>query len=414
MRHMSKRSNRSLSVILAAGMLAASVNAGAAPAARISGGVVRIGILTDLSGVYSDVGGKGSLLAAQMAMEDFKASAKPGFKIEFVSADHQNKPDIGAGKAREWYDVDGVDMITDGINSAVALAVARVTSDKGRLFMVTGAGTTRLTNEECAPDNLVHYGWDTRSLANGQARALAAQGKNSWFFMSVDYVLGRSLEQDATQAVKATGGTVLGSVKHPLNASDFSSFMLQAQSSKAQVIGLANGGGDLVNAVKVANEYGVKKKQIIAGLGTTIGDIHAMGLATAQGMLLVEDFYWDLDDKTREWSRRFAAKQKKMPNMIHAATYSAVLTYLKAVQQAGTDATPEVMKQLRGTVINDVFARNGRIREDGRMVHPMFVMEVKNPSESKGPWDYYHVRNTIPPEQAFPPLSQSRCGLIKK
>jgi branched-chain amino acid transport system substrate-binding protein len=401
-------------ILIAASMLTSGINAGAQPVSPISGNVVRIGVLTDMSGVYSDIGGPASVLAAQMAVEDFNAAAKPSFKIEVVSVDHQNKPDVGAGKAREWYDVHGVDMITDGINSAVALAVARITRDKGRLFMVTGAGTTRLTNEECAPDNVVHYGWDTRSLASGQARALAAQGKNSWFFVSVDYVLGRSLEQDATEAVKATGGTVLGSVKHPLNASDFSSFMLQAQSSKAKVIGLANGGGDLINAIKVANEYGIKPSQTIAGLGTTITDIHAMGLASAQGMFLVEDFYWNLNEKTREWSRRFMGRQKRMPNMIHAATYSAVTNYLMAVQRAGTDSTPEVMKQLRGAPINDMFAHNGRIREDGRMIHQMYVMEVKKPNESKEPWDYYHVRSTIPSEQAFPPLSQSKCSAIKK
>ncbi|MGB6056221.1 MAG: ABC transporter substrate-binding protein [Burkholderiaceae bacterium] len=385
-----------------------------AQAGAYSNGGVKIGVLTDMSGVYSDVGGVGSVVAAQMAIDDFKAEAKPAFKIDLVSADHQNKADIGASRVREWYDAEGVDMVTDLINSAVALAAAKVTVDKNRILMVSGAGTTRLTNEDCAPDNVVHYGWDTRSLSNGQALALAARGKKTWYFVSVDYALGRALEQEASEAIRAAGGRVLGSVKHPLNAADFSAFMLQAQSSKAQVIGLANGGGDLINAIKAAGEYGLRGKQTLAGLGTTFTDIHAIGLETAQGMFLVEDFYWDLNQQTRAWSRRFLAQHKRMPNMIHAATYSAVLSYLKAVQAAGTDAAPAVMKQLHALPINDMFVTNGAVRADGRMLHNMYVMEVKTPAESKEPWDYFHVRSTIPADKAFPPLSASKCSAVAK
>lgn len=386
----------------------------AARPAGYSDNTVKIGVLTDLSGIYSDVGGMGSVIAAQMAAEDFQAQYKPTFKIEVISGDHQNRADIGATKAREWFDQKGVDMITDVINSAVALAVTKVATEKNKIVMVTGAGTTRLTNEDCAPNNIVHYGWDTKALVNGHARTQAAKGANSWFFISVDYALGRALEAEATEAVKDVGGSVIGSVKHPFNASDFSSFMLQAQASKAKVIGIANGGGDLINAIKSANEFGVKKNQTLIGLAATFTDVNALGLNNAQGMFLVEDFYWDLNDATRAWSRRFLAKYKKMPNMIHAGTYSAVMTYLKAAQAVGTDAPADVMKKLHQTAINDMFAANGKIRADGRMVHDMYLMEVKKPNESKAPWDYYTVRSTIPGDQAFQSMALSKCAAIKK
>jgi branched-chain amino acid transport system substrate-binding protein len=375
--------------------------------ASYSGDGVKIGVLTDMSGIFTDLGGTGSVLAATMAIEDFKAQAKPSFKIELVSADHLNKADIGSSKAREWYDMQGVDMITDVINSAVALSVAKVSQEKNRVVMVTGAGTTRLTNEDCSP-NTVHYGWDTNALANGQGRFVTAQGKDTWFFVTVDYALGKSIEHDVTEAVKSAGGKIIGSVKHPINTADFSSFMLQAQASKAKVIGIASAGGDLSNAVKAANEYGISKQQTMVGLASSITDVHGMGLATTQGMILVEDFYWDLDDQTRAWSQKFFSRQKRMPNMIHAATYSAVLTYLKAVQAIGTDSAPEVMKYMKQATIADVFA------EDGRMIHDMYLMEVKKPAESKGPWDYYHIRRNIPGENAFQPLSVTRCPLLKK
>lgn len=403
---------RYATMALGTAALFAASNAAAQNVGGFSQNTVKIGILTDMSGIFADLAGAGSVAVAQMAIDDFKAQANPTFKIELVSADHLNKADIGASRAREWYDVQNVDMITDVINSGVALAVAKVAQDKNKLVMVTGAGTTRLHNEDCNP-NTIHYGWDTRTFANGHVRAQAEQGRKSWYFVSVDYALGRSLEQDAAEAIKAVGGTVVGTVKHPLSASDFSSFMLQAQSSGAQVIGLANAGSDLINAVKAANEYGIGKKQHLSGLVASIIDVHAMGLNVTQGMVLVEDFYWNLNDRTRAWSRRFFATQKRMPNFVHAATYSSVLTYLKAVQAAGSDAPAEVVKQMKQMTINDVFTSNGKVRADNKMVHDVYVMEVKKPGESKVPWDYYHVKHTIPGNEASQPLSASKCPMVK-
>ena len=408
MNRFASRTATALGVAIAIGF-----GSGACAQAKPFAGTVRIGVLTDMSGAFADLSGAGSVQAARMAIDDFTAKNKPAFKIELISADHLNKADVGSSKAREWYDVQAVDMITDVINSGVAIAVSKVAREKNRIVMVTGAGTTRLENKDCNA-NTVHYGWDTRTFASGQARAQAERGNKSWYFVAVDYALGASLVQDATEAVKANGGTVVGTVKHPLSPADFSSYMLQAKASKAQVIGLANAGTDLVNAVKSANEYGIPKDQAIAGLVASIIDIHAMGLKTTQGMLLVEDFYWDLDDRTRAWSRRFFESQKRMPNFVHAATYSSVLTYLKAVQAAGTSSAPEVMKQMKATTIDDVFTRNGRIREDNKMIHDVYVMEVKKPSESKVPWDYYHVRRTIPGGEASQPLATSTCSMVKK
>ena len=399
--------------LCSAGLLMAAGNAAAQNRGAYSQDTVRIGVLTDMSGIFADLAGAGSVQAAQMAIDDFKAQANPAFKIELLSMDHQNKADIGASRAREWYDVQNVDMITDVINSGVALAVAKVAQDKNRIVMVTGAGTTRLHNEDCNA-NTIHYGWDTRTFANGQVRAQAEQGKKSWFFVSVDYALGRALEQDATEAIKANGGTVVGAVRHPISAADFSSFMLQAQASKAQVIGIANAGSDLINSIKAANEYGIGKNQSIAGLVATITDVHAMGLPATQGMVMVEDFYWNLNDSTREWSRKFFAKQKRMPNFVHAGTYSSVLTYLKAVQTANTDAPADVLRQMKQATINDVFASGGKIRADNKMVHDVYVMEVKKPAESKAPWDYYHVRRTIAGNDASQPLSESKCPMVRK
>ncbi|MBZ0124857.1 MAG: ABC transporter permease [Rhodocyclales bacterium] len=384
-----------------------------APAAKLSGDMVKIGVLTDMSGVYSDLGGQGSVTAAQMAVEDFKAQAKPSWKIELVYADHQNKADVGSNKVREWYDTQGVDMVTDVLNSAVALAVSKVTQEKNRILIDTGAASTRLTNEDCSP-NTVHYVYDTYALANGPGKAVTKQGKDTWFFLTADYAFGHSLEADTTNAVKASGGKVLGSVRHPLNASDFSSFLLQAQSSKAKVVGLANAGGDTINSIKAANEFGLTKSQTIVGLLTTIIDIHALGLPTTQGMMFTEGFYWNLNNETREWSRRFFGKHKKMPSMLHAGTYSAVMTYLKAVQASGTDDAATVMKKMKATPINDFFAKNGKIREDGRMEHDMYLVEVKKPAESKEPWDYYHIKAVIPANEAFQPMALSRCPMVKK
>ncbi|MCX7173066.1 MAG: ABC transporter substrate-binding protein [Proteobacteria bacterium] len=405
-----------LSIALAALLIPAAnfAYAQAKPAAmKISGDTVKIGVLTDMSGVYSDLGGQGSVTAAQMAIDDYVAQYKPKFKVEMVYADHQNKADVGSNKAREWYDTQGVDMITDVLNSGVALAVAKVTQEKNRIMINTGAASTRLTNEDCSP-NTVHYVYDTYALANGPGKAVTKAGGDTWFFLTADYAFGASLEKDTTDAVKANGGKVIGSVKHPLNASDFSSFLLQAQASKAKVVGLANAGGDTINSIKAANEFGLTKNQTIVGLLTTIIDIHALGLPTTQGMMFTEGYYWNLNDDTRAWSRKFFAKHKKMPSMLHAGTYSAVTTYLKAVQAAGTDEAGPVMKKLKELPINDSFAKNGKIRADGRMVHDMYLVQVKKPAESKEPWDYYNIKAVIPGDEAFQPMALSRCPLVKK
>jgi branched-chain amino acid transport system substrate-binding protein len=384
-----------------------------AASAQISDNVVKIGVLTDMSGVYSDLGGQGSVAAANLAVEDFIAAKKPKFKIEIVSADHQNKPDVASNKVREWYDRDGVDMVTDLLNSGVALAAAKVTAEKNKVLMVVGAGSTRLTNEDCTP-NTIHWAYDTYSLAAGTARAVTKQGGNTWFFLTADYAFGASLESDASNIVKASGGQVLGDVKHPLNAPDFSSFLLQAQASKAKVIGLANAGGDTINSVKTAVEFGITKNQSLAPLLLFISDIHAIGLPTAQGMYLTEGFYWNLNEKTRAWSRRYFGKMKRMPTMVQAGVYSAVWNYLQAVQAAGTDEAGAVVKKLKSTTVDDFFAPGGKVREDGRMVYDMYLFQVKKPSESKEPWDYYNVVSKIPANEAFQPLSASRCPLVKK
>ncbi len=401
-----------LALTLSALLLPAAGSALAQAKGKISGDVVKIGVLTDMSGVYSDLGGQGSVVAAQMAIDDFKAKYKPTFKIELVSADHQNKADVGSNKIREWYDTQGVDMVTDVLNSAVALAVAKVTTEKNKIMLNAGAASTRITNEDCAPNNVVHYVYDTYALANGPGKAVTKLGKDTWFLLTADYAFGHSLEKDTTNAVIANGGKVVGNVRHPLNASDFSSFLLQAQASKAKVVGLANAGGDTINSIKAANEFGLTKNQTLVGLLTTVVDIHALGLQTTQGMMFTEGFYWNLNPETREWSRRFFAKHKKMPNMLPAGAYSAVTHYLKAVQATGTDDTATVMKKMKDTPINDFFAKNGKIRDDGRMVHDMLLVEVKKPSESKEPWDYYNIKQVIPGDQAFQPMAASRCPAV--
>ena len=385
----------------------------AAQATKVSDGVVKIGVLTDMTGVYADGGGAGSVLAAEMAVEDFKARHRPDFRIEVTFADHQNRADVGLARVRQWYDVAGVDMVTDVLNSAVALAVAKLGVDKKRVMMNTGAATLRLTNEDCTPYT-VHYTYDTYALANGAAKAITRSGGDSWFFITADYAFGHSLEKDASDMVKSGGGKVLGAVRHPLGSNDFSSFLMQAQSSKAKIVALANAGADAVNTVKAASEFGLTRTQSLAGLLMGILDVHALGLDATQGMMFTEGFYWDLDDETRKWSRRFFEKMKRMPSMLHAGTYSATLAYLQAVQAARTDDADAVMKVLRATTIDDFFARKGRIREDGRMVHDMFLVQVKKPAESKYAWDYFHVKAVIPGEEAYQPLAQGRCPLVKR
>jgi branched-chain amino acid transport system substrate-binding protein len=386
----------------------------AQPPDRISDGVVKIGLILDMSSLYADITGEGSVTAARMAIEDFGGTVL-GKPIELVYADHQNKPDIAAGKAREWFDRDHVDAIMDVAASATALAVADVAKAKNRIVVFNGPGSVRLTNEACTPVT-VHYTYDTFALANGTGRAVVKGGGDTWFFLTADYAFGQALEKDTSDVVKAEGGRVLGSVRHPLNASDFSSFLLQAQASGAKVIGLANAGGDFINAMKGASEFGITQsgKQSLAGLLVYINDIHSLGLKTTQGLLLTEAFYWDLNDETRAWSRRFFERLKKMPNMSQAGVYSSTMHYLRAVKAAGTDDTAAVMRKMKEMPINDFFAKNGHIREDGRMVHDMYLFEVKKPAESKTPWDYYKVKATIPAEQAFQPLAKSACPLVKK
>jgi len=398
-----------LAAILA-GVLAMS--GGARAQGKISGDVVRIGVLTDMSGLYSDIGGQGSVTAAQMAIDDFGGKVL-GKKIELVSADHQNKADVAAQKAREWYDTGGVDMITDMLNSATALAVAKVTAEKKRILMDTGAASTRLTNEDCTPYT-IHHTYDTYALANGTGHAVVKQGGDTWFFLTADYAFGHSLEKDTSDVVKASGGKVLGAVRHPLAASDFSSFLLQAQASKAKIIGLANAGGDTINSIKAANEFGLTKTQTLAGLLVFVTDIHSLTLQPTQGMYVTEAWYWDLNDDTRKWSKRYFEKMKKMPSMNHAGVYSSVTMYLNAVKATGSDDADTVMKWLRSHPQSDMFGKNMKLREDGRLIHDMYLFQVKKPQESKAPWDYYKMLQVIPADQAFQPLSLSRCPLIKK
>jgi branched-chain amino acid transport system substrate-binding protein len=394
------------------GMVSNLALAQTAKPGAISGDKVKIGVMNDMSGLYADIGGPGSVEAARMAIEDFggKVLGKP---VELVFVDHLNKPDVGASKAREWYDTEGVDMIVDVPTSSVAIAVGKVAGEKKRVLMVTGGASSRLTNEDCNAYT-VHYAYDTYALANGTGKAIVKTGGKTWFFITADYAFGKSLEDDTAAVVKANGGTVLGHVLHPLNASDFSSYMLQAQASKAQIIGLANAGGDTINAVKAANEFGLTKTQSLAGLLLFITDIHSLGLKTAQGMMLTSAWYWDTNDETRKFGRRFFEKVKRMPTFDQAGVYSAVTTYLKAVKTAGTDNSDKVMAELKKAKINDLFVKNGYIRQDGRMIKEMYLMQVKKPEESKYPWDYYKLKATIPAEEAFQPLSKSTCPMIKK
>ncbi|MPQ59027.1 ABC transporter substrate-binding protein [Duganella sp. FT27W] len=379
--------------------------------AQISGDTIKIGMITDMSGLYTDIDGAGGAEAIKMAIAD-AGGAIAGKKVEFISADHQNKADIAASKAREWFDQQGVDMLIGGTNSGASLAMAKVAAEKKKVFISIGAGSARLTNEECTPYT-VHYAYDTIALARGTGGAIVKQGGKNWYFLTADYAFGQSLEKDTADVVKSAGGKVLGAVKHPLSASDFSSFLLQAQSSDAQILGLANAGGDAINAIKAANEFGITKKMKLAGLLIFINDIHSLGLNLTQGMYLTDGWYWDQNDDTRAWSKRYFAKMKKEPSMLQAADYSAAAQYLKAVKATGTDDADKVMAWLKANKVNDMFARNGVIRPDGRMVHDMYLMEVKKPSESKYPWDYYKVVATIPGDQAYATKAETKCSLWK-
>ena len=378
--------------------------------AQISDDVVRIGVLNDQSGLYADAGGPGTVTAARMAVEDAGGSVL-GKPVEVVFADHQNKSDVGAAIARQWFDTGGVDMAIGFDNSAVALAVEQLAADRDRIAIAGAVGSTAFTGKNCTPTE-ASWIYDSYALTTSLAKAMVAEGQDTWFFITVDYTFGQSLEADATAAVKAAGGKVLGSVRHPLGTSDFGSYLLQAQASGAKVVAFANGGGDMVTAIKQANEFGLTKSQTMAALLVTISDVHSMQLQAAQGLKFVTAFYWDRNDETRAWSKRFFDRQGSMPTMAQASAYSAVRHYLAAIAAAGTDEAKAVMAKMREMPVNDFYAHDGHLREDGRLVHDMYFEQVKTPAESKGPWDYDNILATIPGDQAFRPMAEAGCPLV--
>jgi branched-chain amino acid transport system substrate-binding protein len=380
--------------------------------AQISGDVIKIGIITDMSGLYADIDGQGGVEAIKMAIADMKGMAA-GKKIELIYADHQNKADVAASKAREWMDTQGLDLLIGGTNSGANLAMAKVAAEKKRAFISIGAASARLTNEDCTPYT-VHYAYDTVALANGTGNAVVKSGGKNWYFLTADYAFGASLQADTTAVVQKAGGKVVGSVKHPLSASDFSSFLLQAQGSGAQILGLANAGGDTINSIKAANEFGITKTMKLAGLLMFINDVHSLGLKATEGMYLTDGWYWNQSPESRAWSRAFFAKMKRMPSMLQAADYSAVTHYLKAVDATKTDDADKVIAKMKATKVNDFFAKNGEIGPDGRMRYDMYLMQVKSPKESSEPWDYYKVAQTIPANEAYTKLADSKCPLVKK
>jgi branched-chain amino acid transport system substrate-binding protein len=399
-------------LLAACGLAVAAMLALVAPAqAQISGDVIRIGLITDMSGLYSDIDGPAGVEAIKMAVADM-GGAIAGKKIEVVYADHQNKADVAAAKAREWFDTQGLDLLIGGTSSGTNLAMAKVAAEKKKLFISVGSATSALTNEQCNAYT-VHWAYDTVALAKGTGNAVVKAGGKSWYFLTADYAFGAQLQNDTSAIVKAAGGTVVGSVKHPLAASDFSSFLLQAQGSKAQILGLANAGGDTVNSIKAANEFGITKTMKLAGLLMFINDIHSLGLKTTQGMYLTDSWYWNRDAETRAWSRKFFEKIKRMPSSIQAGDYSATLNYLQAVKAVGSDDADKVLAQMKKTKINDIFAKGGFIRDDGRMVHDMYLMQVKTPETSVEPWDYYNVVQTFKGEEAWTTKAESKCPLWK-
>jgi branched-chain amino acid transport system substrate-binding protein len=405
---------RKLLSVAIASALAFGMPISQAQQGKLSGDVVKIGVLSDMSGVYADYGGPGAVAAARLAVQDFGGKIF-GKNIEVVSADHQNKPDIAKNVTQQWFDRDGVDMTVENLNSAVALTVQALGKEKNKITIVTGAATSRLTNEDCAPNTGIHYLMDTIALSNVVGKAIVKDGGDSWFFLTADYAFGHSLEKDTGEVVRAAGGRVAGAVRHPLATGDFSSFLLQAQSSRAKVVGLANAGGDTVNSIKAAAEFGLTKNQNLAALLMLVTDVHALGLNTAQGLYLTEGWYWDLNAETRAWADKYSKVMNgRKPNSNHASVYSSTLHYLKAVQAAGTDDTAAVMAKMREMPINDMFAKGGVLRPDGRMVHDMYLFQVKKPSESKGAWDYFNLKGTIKGSDAFLPLAQSRCAAVKK
>ncbi len=402
---------RKMTLALAAGLAVASP---AYAQTKISDDVVKIGVLTDMSGQFSHEAGDGSVTAVKMAVEDFGGSVL-GKPIEVIVADHQNRNEVAIAKAREWYDVGKVDMIANLINSSIALAVTNVAQEKNKIAIVNGSGSSRLTGDSCTP-NSIHYAYDTYALGQGTGKALIKEGLNSWYFLTADYAFGHALEADTSGVVKANGGTVVGAIRYPIDTADHSSFLLQAQASKAKVVAIAGSGTTFINAVKSAKDFGLTDggKQTIAGLLVWITDIDSMGLNAAQGLVLTNGFYWDRDEETRVFSKKFFAKMKRMPHMGDAGDYSSTMHYLNAIKAAGTDDAKIVMAKMREMPVNDFFAKNGRVREDGRFIHDMYVYEVKKPSESKYAWDYYKLRAVIPGNEAFRPLSESKCPLVKK
>ena len=391
--------------------LAAVASFGASAHAQISGDTIKIGFITDLSGLYADIDGPAGAEAIRMAIAAVGGNVA-GKKIELLVADHQNKPDVAAAKAREWFDTQGVDMLVGGTSSGTNLAMSKIALEKKKVFISVGAATSALTNDQCSPYT-VHWAYDTVALAKGTGNAVVKAGGKSWYFLTADYAFGAQLQNDTSTIVKAAGGTIVGSVKHPLSAGDFSSFLLQAQSSKAQILGLANAGGDTINSIKAANEFGITKTMKLAGLLMFINDIHSLGLKATQGMYLTDSWYWNRDAESRAWSRTFFEKIKRMPSSIQAGDYSAALTYLNAVKAIGTDDADKVMAQLKKTKINDIFAKGGYVREDGRMVHDMYLMQVKTPAESTEPWDYYKVAEIFKGDTAWTTKAESKCALWK-
>jgi branched-chain amino acid transport system substrate-binding protein len=404
---------KSLKCSLLALAIVGALAAGVAQA-QITDNMIKIGVLSDMSGLYTDLAGAGSIVAAKMAVQD-SGIEKRGYKVEIVSADHQNKPDIGSAIARRWYDAENVDAIADVPTSSVALAVAQISKEKNKVFLVSGAGSSDLTGKACTP-NTVHFTYDTWMLANGTGTAITKHGGSSWFFITADYAFGQALERDTAAAVEKNGGKVLGDVKVPLSTADFSSFLLQAQASKAKIIGLANAGADTTNSIKQASEFGiVKGGQTLAGLLVFITDVHSLGLPTAQGLTLTTTFYWDMNDKTRAFSKRFSAQDKGIhPTMVHAGVYGAVLHYLKAVEALKSDTDgAKVVAQMKQMPTDDPLFGKGSIRADGRGIHPAYLVEVKKPAESKAEWDYFKIVSTIPADEAFRPLKDGGCSLIK-
>lgn len=391
--------------------VAASLFFAASAQAQIAGDSVKIGFITDLSGLYADIDGPAGAEAIRMAIADFGGTVG-GKKIELLVADHQNKPDVAASKAREWFDQQGMDMLVGGTNSGTGLSMAKVALDKKKPYLSIGAGSSALTNEQCSPYT-IHYAYDTVALAKGTAPAVVKAGGKSWFFLTADYAFGTALQADATAAVVKAGGNVVGSVRAPLAASDFSSFLLQAQSSKAQILGLANAGGDTINAIKAANEFGITKSMKLAGLLMFINDVHSLGLKATQGLYLTDSWYWNQNPETRAWSKRFFDKFKRMPSSLQAADYSATLFYLNAVKAANSKDGDKVMEQLRKSKVNDMYAKGGYVRADGTMVHDMYLMQVKTPEASTTPWDYYNIVATTKGEDAFLTKAESKCNLWK-